>query len=60
MQLLNRNEVCHFFGGINPATLERKIRQGVLPKPVKIGGASRWLRSECEAVLKAMVDGRQS
>ena len=60
MQLLNRNEVCHFFGGINPATLYRKIRQGVLPKPVKIGGSSRWLRSECEAVLKAMVDGRQS
>jgi len=60
MQLLNRNEDCHFFGGINPATLYRKIRQGVLPKPVKIGGSSRWLRSECEAVLKAMVDGRQS
>ena len=60
MQLLNRHEVCHFFGGINPATLYRKIRQGVLPKPVKIGGSSRWLRSECEAVLKAMVDGRQS
>ena len=60
MQLLNRHEVCHYFGGINPATLYRKIRQGVLPKPVKIGGSSRWLRSECEAVLKAMVDGRQS
>jgi predicted DNA-binding transcriptional regulator AlpA len=60
MNLLNRNEVCHFFGGINPATLYRKIRQGVLPKPVKIGGSSRWLQSECQAVLQAMVDGRAS
>jgi predicted DNA-binding transcriptional regulator AlpA len=60
MNLLNRNEVCRFFGGINPATLYRKIRQGVLPKPVKIGGSSRWLLSECEAALQAMVDGRAS
>ena len=60
MNLLNRHEVCHYFGGINPATPYRKIRQGVLPKPVKIGGSSRWLRSECEAALQRMVDGRAS
>jgi len=58
--LLNRKEVCRFFGGINPATLYRHIRQGRLPKPVKVGGSSRWLRSECEAALQAMVDGRAS
>jgi len=46
------------FGGINPATLYRHIRQGRLPKPVKIGASSRWLRSECEAALQSMVDGR--
>jgi predicted DNA-binding transcriptional regulator AlpA len=59
--LLDRNGVCRMFGGnrpINPATLYRKIKQGVLPKPVKVGGSSRWLRSECEAALQAMVDGR--
>jgi len=59
--LLDRGEVCRYFGGnrpINAATLYRKIRQGLFPKPVKIGGSSRWLRSECEAALKAMVDGR--
>jgi predicted DNA-binding transcriptional regulator AlpA len=63
MNLLDRKEVCRFFGGskpINSATLYRKIRQGVLPKPVKVGGSSRWLRTECEAVLQAMVDGRVS
>jgi predicted DNA-binding transcriptional regulator AlpA len=61
--LLDRMGVCRMFGGnrpINPATLYRKIREGVLPKPVKIGGSSRWLRSECEAALQAMVDGRAS
>jgi hypothetical protein len=43
MQLLNRNEVCRFFGGINPATLYRHIRQGRLPKPVKVGGRTQSL-----------------
>jgi predicted DNA-binding transcriptional regulator AlpA len=59
--LLDRGEVCRYFGGnrpINTATLYRGIRQGRYPKPVKIGGSSRWLRSECEAALQAMVDGR--
>jgi predicted DNA-binding transcriptional regulator AlpA len=64
MDLLDRGEVCRFFGGskpIDPATLYRGIRQGRYPKPVKVGpGASRWLREECEAVLQRMVDGRVS
>ena len=56
--LLDRNGVCRLFGGINPATLYRHIRRGILPPPVKIGGSSRWLLSECEAALQSMVDGR--
>ena len=60
--LLDRADVCRFFGGskpIDPATLYRGIRLGRYPRPVKVGpGASRWLRSECEAVLRTMVDGR--
>ena len=60
--LLDRVEVCRFFGGtrpINPATLYRGIRKGRFPAPVKIGpGSSRWLRAECEAALQAMVEGR--
>jgi predicted DNA-binding transcriptional regulator AlpA len=61
--LLDRGEVCRYFGGsrpINSATLYRGIRHGRYPKPVKIGGSSRWLRSECEAALQSMVDGRLS
>jgi predicted DNA-binding transcriptional regulator AlpA len=60
--LLDRREVCRFFGGtkpIDPATLYRGIRKGRFPKPVKIGpGSSRWLRAECEAALAQMAEGR--
>jgi predicted DNA-binding transcriptional regulator AlpA len=61
VSLLDRAEVCKMFGGtrpINPATLYRGIAVGRFPQPIKIGGSSRWLRCECEAVLQAMVDGR--
>jgi len=60
--LLDRREVCRFFGGtkpLDPATLYRGIRKGRYPQPVKVGpGSSRWLRAECEAALAAMADGR--
>jgi predicted DNA-binding transcriptional regulator AlpA len=60
--LLDRAEVCRLFGGtrpINAATLYRGIRQGRYPRPVHVGpGSSRWLRSECEAALSAMVEAR--
>jgi len=59
LELLDRAEVCRFFGSLNASTLYRGIRQGRYPKPVKVGpGSSRWLRSECESVLQAMVEGR--
>jgi predicted DNA-binding transcriptional regulator AlpA len=61
-RLLDRREVCIFFGGnrpLNAATLYRGIRQGRYPAPVKVGpGSSRWLRSECETVLRQMAEGR--
>jgi predicted DNA-binding transcriptional regulator AlpA len=61
--LLDKGEVCRYFGGtkpINPSTLYRNIRKGIYPKPLKVGGLSRWLRTECEQVLRSMVDGRVS
>ena len=60
--LLDRDATCRFFGGtrpINPATLYRGVRKGTYPAPVKVGpGSSRWLRSECEAALAQMAEGR--
>jgi predicted DNA-binding transcriptional regulator AlpA len=62
-RLLDRREVCIFFGGtsrpINAATLYRGIKLGRYPQPVKVGpGSSRWLRAECEAALRQMAEGR--
>jgi predicted DNA-binding transcriptional regulator AlpA len=63
-ELLDRREVCKFFGGtkpLDPATLYRGIRMGRFPAPIKVGpGSSRWLRSECEAALQAMAAGRRA
>ena len=63
-ELLDRREVCRFFGGsrpIDPATLYRGIRKGRYPQPVKVGpGSSRWLRAECEAAFQAMVAERRA
>ena len=60
--LLDKAEVCRLFGGskpINASTLYRGIKLGRYPKPIKVGpGSSRWLRAECEAVLRSMVEGR--
>jgi len=61
--LLDRREVCRFFGGsrpLNPATLYRGIRKGLFPQPVRVGGSSRWLRAECETALGAIVESRRA
>jgi predicted DNA-binding transcriptional regulator AlpA len=58
---LDLRSVCKFYGGVkplDPSTVYRNIRAGLIPKPVRIGGSSRWLRSECEASLKAMQEAR--
>jgi predicted DNA-binding transcriptional regulator AlpA len=60
--LLDRQAACAFFGGtkpINVATLYRGIRRGQYPKPIKVGGSSRWLRAECEAALRVMAEARR-
>lgn len=64
LTLLDRDEVCRFFGGptkpINAATLYRGINAGKYPQPVKDGTRSRWLKSECEAVLRRLIAQRDT
>jgi predicted DNA-binding transcriptional regulator AlpA len=49
-ELLDRRAVCALLGGtkpLNPTTLYRNIRKGLLPRPIHVGGSSRWVRGEC-------------
>jgi predicted DNA-binding transcriptional regulator AlpA len=58
---LDINACCALVGGSRPihkATWHRHVRAGLMPRPVKIGALSRWLRSECEAALARMVEAR--
>jgi predicted DNA-binding transcriptional regulator AlpA len=60
--LLDRRAVCRMFGGtrpLNASTLYRNIKAGRFPQPIKIGGSSRWLKEECEAVLRKMTEERR-
>jgi len=59
MDLLNRKEVCLLFGSIHASTLWRGIKAGRFPRPIRVGGLSRWLRSECEAALRRMAEDRR-
>lgn len=59
--LLDAAATRRLFGGNRPistATLYRAIAKKIIPPPVKIRGSSRWVRSECEAALAAMIAGR--
>jgi predicted DNA-binding transcriptional regulator AlpA len=62
-ELLDKAEVCRLFGGtrpLNASTLYRGIKLGRYPKPVRVGpNSSRWLLSECQAALRAMVEDRR-
>jgi predicted DNA-binding transcriptional regulator AlpA len=50
-----------FFGGIHASTLYRGIAAGRYPRPIHVGpNTSRWLRSECEAALRAMIEARRA
>jgi predicted DNA-binding transcriptional regulator AlpA len=34
------------------ATFWRRVADGTIPRPIKIGGMSRWLKSEIVAVIE--------
>ena len=60
-ELLDLKEVCRYFGNVDASTIYRGIAAlpPRYPAPIKVGpNTSRWLRSECEATLQAMIAGR--
>ena len=40
-------------GGWSDATTWRHVKAGLLPKPIKIGGNTRWVPEEVEAAIEA-------
>ncbi|MDD0823099.1 helix-turn-helix domain-containing protein [Mannheimia sp. AT1] len=52
---LTARDVCEMLK-LNRSTIYRQIKQGIFPKPTKIGNASRWKFSE----IKAFLDKPQS
>ena len=36
----------------SPATIWRRVNDGTLPQPVRIGGMTRWARDEVDAVIE--------
>jgi hypothetical protein len=55
-------EVCRFFGGtkpLNPATIYRHIKNGIISRPDHVGGLSRWRKSKCLADRQAMMEQGQ-
>lgn len=40
--------------GISRATLWRRVKDGTLPQPVKIGAATRWKRDELIAAVERL------
>lgn len=50
--LLKASEAAEYLG-CGVSTLWRWASKGDVPKPIKIGGLSRWRKSELEGVLEA-------
>ena len=57
--LLRDREACELLG-CSRATLWRRVKDGSLPPPVKIGGLSRFVASEYIEVIEKAKDLRSS
>ena len=44
--------------GCSRTTVWRRVADGTLPKPIKIGGMTRWSQAEIAAVIEAALAAR--
>lgn len=58
-RLLSDHEVAEMLSCAR-STLWRWAAEGVVPKPIKIGGTSRWRMSDIEAVIAKAEAQRQA
>jgi predicted DNA-binding transcriptional regulator AlpA len=57
MDFLDIKGCCRLIG-VHPSTIYRLIKKREWPKPIHVGGSSRWLRHEVETALTQMMDAR--
>jgi len=55
--LISVRTVAKMFDG-SPSTVWRRVADGTLPKPGRIGGMTRWSRAEIEAVIEIALSER--
>ena len=51
MMLLKDTQVAELFSVSRP-TIWRWLQAGILPKPIKLAGSTRWRLSDLEAMVK--------
>lgn len=56
--LMDVRQVAKVAGNVSVATVWRHTSSGKLPKPIKIGGSTRWLTSEIKEFLSQRVAAR--
>jgi predicted DNA-binding transcriptional regulator AlpA len=57
MNFIDINAARRKAGGTKPvhqSTIYRLVRRGLLPRPIRIGGSSRWIEAEFDAALAAL------
>ena len=48
--LLTARQTAQFLS-VSVATVWRRVNDGTLPKPIRLGGATRWVRDELADVI---------
>jgi len=52
------NPLCQKLGGVSTTTVWRRVNDGTLPKPTKIGGLTVWDEGEVDERIEAMLAER--
>ncbi len=55
---LSLKSLIDLLDGRSRAAIYRDVSEGRLPAPIKLGGSSRWLKSEVDAKLAEAADRR--
>jgi len=57
--LIRDKDAARMIGG-SVATFWRRVGDGTIPRPIKIGNMSRWRQSEIEAVIQRAAAEREA